>query len=898
VALTIDGSGATAIATAVTSVSAAITTTNANDIILAFVHAGALGTGGAATVTSVTAAGLTFTRRASDYRGSTAPWNTVELWWAPATAALTAKSVTATLSRTIDDCSIQLVAVSGCGSMSNPFDVNGSLPAVTGNISTGSTAQTVSTSTAVTMLLAFFGSFNGTNETLGSGWTTLLSTANGGGGNFSETFSQYRTFSSAQTSFAGAFGAANRSGFGVIYDALTASSTISAAQAVSMTTTSAVAAAKSAGKPLAGGAGSALTLIRRAGKIPNWTTASTLTMPRAVGKLPSWVTASTVSLPKAPTRALDWTTASTLTALKQMTQPVAFVTASTVSAAAVLAHLVTLAFATASAVSVTAGAAFARAVSLTTASSLALTRQAGKLLSWTAGGALSTLRERGRLIAFTTASTLTFAKAAARTFRFVTASSISALLFGRLRSQAIAFTTVSAVSLRRTVGKLATWTTAGAAALVASGGRTLEQLVEWTTASTLAARKQAGKALSLSSTHALQMARRVGKPLRWTTTSVSAVLPSKLILKAIAFAGRSTVALVKQARRTLKWATSSSIGPTQGNKFVGASKAKLAAIAIRTTSAISLSLSAGKRVAIASLSTLRARKDAAHTLLWTTTSTLRAGVIKAQEQVVLIVTDGAVSVVNTVTQALAWVTGGVGSLANAVGKALNVASGSALVPYLLAAKTVAWTTAGALSTLHVLQRNVDVLIATVSTLIVRAAPIRAVLVGIASQSGVLLAFAATQLTKPVITLFGAAARVLLYGFRTVLTLTGEVVKLELMGMATRQDGVFHAGESWVINGVARDETGAALDLTGGVVQLRLTTANPNAVALDLATPSNGSIVNGPKGLYAFTITPTQQSGLTATDYAYEARATLNDGSVFVLNVGELEIRPSKFVNFP
>lgn len=132
-----------------------------------------------------------------------------------------------------------------------------------------------------------------------------------------------------------------------------------------------------------------------------------------------------------------------------------------------------------------------------------------------------------------------------------------------------------------------------------------------------------------------------------------------------------------------------------------------------------------------------------------------------------------------------------------------------------------------------------------------------------------------------------------------IALVGRAGQLELDAMSTWQDGKFHRGETWIINGVARDQNGALLDLTGATVALRIGNENPNSLTLDLATPTNGSI-NSPAtaGGYTFLITPTQQASMTLTSYEYEVRVTLANGNKSVQNKGVIEIEPSLFVNFP
>ena len=112
-------------------------------------------------------------------------------------------------------------------------------------------------------------------------------------------------------------------------------------------------------------------------------------------------------------------------------------------------------------------------------------------------------------------------------------------------------------------------------------------------------------------------------------------------------------------------------------------------------------------------------------------------------------------------------------------------------------------------------------------------------------------------------------------------------------MSLWQAGTFYIGETWVISGYVRDANGAIVDLTGATIQLRITLGN--AVIFDLV----GTILPPPTtGTYLFEITPDQQANLELTTYKYEVRATLNDGTISVQNVGEITVIPSKFINFP
>jgi hypothetical protein len=189
---------------------------------------------------------------------------------------------------------------------------------------------------------------------------------------------------------------------------------------------------------------------------------------------------------------------------------------------------------------------------------------------------------------------------------------------------------------------------------------------------------------------------------------------------------------------------------------------------------------------------------------------------------------------------------------------------------------------------------VAISIATTSVVSVIAHVLIGCIIAFATASSVTVA-ALRFLKKALLTLFGAQSALLLSARTALMNLFGARNTLEI-GMSTETNGVFHRGESWVITGHAQDSSGSPLDLTGGTVQLRI--VSDAAVALDLTTPTDGSIVTPLGGLYQFVITPAQQTALTLSAYAYEVRITLSDGEITVQNEGEITVKPSKFVNFP
>lgn len=211
-ALSIDGSGATgAVNTAKTSVTATITTANANDIILACaINTGLTTT--APTITSVAGSGGTgtigsFTLR-SQVTGvvTTTRSGRLSYWWASASTALASKVITATASGANDTMSLIVIAVTGAGSQTTPFDSNISLPP-TGGFGTGTAAivQTtgISTTHANDMLVScasIFGNASSSMPGPATGYTDTGTIANVGTANFSPADSEEQIVSATQSS--------------------------------------------------------------------------------------------------------------------------------------------------------------------------------------------------------------------------------------------------------------------------------------------------------------------------------------------------------------------------------------------------------------------------------------------------------------------------------------------------------------------------------------------------------------------------------------------------------------------------------------------------------------------------------------------------------------------------
>jgi hypothetical protein len=120
----IDGS-ATGQGSTSTTLVITLTTTQANDIIIVCFSSMQVG-GYSSPATSVTASGLSFTRRKSYEFGANN--GELEVWWALAASPLSSKAITVTYAGTVDSAGVA-IGVSGADA-SNPWDANAALPAL------------------------------------------------------------------------------------------------------------------------------------------------------------------------------------------------------------------------------------------------------------------------------------------------------------------------------------------------------------------------------------------------------------------------------------------------------------------------------------------------------------------------------------------------------------------------------------------------------------------------------------------------------------------------------------------------------------------------------------------------------------------------------------------------
>lgn len=216
-----------------------VTTSDVNDVICVVVGIESTsGNGAAATVNSVTATGLTFTKRsASTVHTNSNNYVNIELWTAPSASAVTSKVITVTCTSTpaVDCAGIIAFGVNGANSISSPWDSNANFPSES---SSGTICPTVTVNTSQAkdfiLVAGVQGTTNnGSSVVFGSPFTQIAVVGNPGGVNLVRFGVGYNIVSSTQSSLtvasnAGTSGLYNNSGtnaaFAVIADAITASS--------------------------------------------------------------------------------------------------------------------------------------------------------------------------------------------------------------------------------------------------------------------------------------------------------------------------------------------------------------------------------------------------------------------------------------------------------------------------------------------------------------------------------------------------------------------------------------------------------------------------------------------------------------------------------------------------
>jgi hypothetical protein len=144
---------------------------------------------------------------------------------------------------------------------------------------------------------------------------------------------------------------------------------------------------------------------------------------------------------------------------------------------------------------------------------------------------------------------------------------------------------------------------------------------------------------------------------------------------------------------------------------------------------------------------------------------------------------------------------------------------------------------------------------------------------------------------------GSSRRYTLVGEPEAIHLTGSS-RRPLIGHKMRQDIALYIGETWTIDGVVKDCDGAAIDLTGGTIEFRIST--PTDLLLKLISPGDIAIVAGVAGTYSIQLgaDDARQIALAAGNYDYEVDAKTLSGAVSVQNTGKLSLRKSLRALFP
>lgn len=196
-------------------------TTSTNCVI--YVAIGAEQTS-APSVSTVTATGLTFTKRSSVVTiASGGRTSDVEVWTAPASAAQSSVVITVTWAANVDDACVAVAGIKNCASISSPFDSNGGLPNPQA-FNTATETVALSTSQADDFIMAAIG---GLQSSIGSlvGFTAQVVSVNNTGGVAAFRLSVF-TASVSSTQSGATFGMTGDSVSprGMIFDAFTADS--------------------------------------------------------------------------------------------------------------------------------------------------------------------------------------------------------------------------------------------------------------------------------------------------------------------------------------------------------------------------------------------------------------------------------------------------------------------------------------------------------------------------------------------------------------------------------------------------------------------------------------------------------------------------------------------------
>ena len=201
----------------------ALTTAAANEVAFLFVQAGSTG---ATFTTTVTASGLTWTKRKSA-PNTTLAYALTEIWSAKVPSIVSGLTVTVTTSVTMDNMALIICAASGCAAQI--FDTNAGLPAGP-VLSTGAATIpiTVSTTQPDDMIFGVLGTNDSNVGAIspdgGIGFSQLAKVSNTVGTNYSSIAAQWNTYTSPQSGLSFNFGGTTgtTASMQVLADAITA----------------------------------------------------------------------------------------------------------------------------------------------------------------------------------------------------------------------------------------------------------------------------------------------------------------------------------------------------------------------------------------------------------------------------------------------------------------------------------------------------------------------------------------------------------------------------------------------------------------------------------------------------------------------------------------------------
>jgi hypothetical protein len=219
--LSTDGSKSAYSATS--SLSASLTTSDTNDVIIVFVT-----TASSSLVTvntnGVTATGLSFSKRVQQSDEMSSVYYDAEEWYAISSGTLNSKSIAVALSGSASDDSYEGVFGINGANTASPFDTNGLVPDVNYTTS-GSPMCTISTSNANDIIIGAMTN-NGQTPAAGSGFTEITGASNTNGDN--SLLTEYKIVSATQSDVRVAWGSLASTEWIAVADAVVqASSTVS-----------------------------------------------------------------------------------------------------------------------------------------------------------------------------------------------------------------------------------------------------------------------------------------------------------------------------------------------------------------------------------------------------------------------------------------------------------------------------------------------------------------------------------------------------------------------------------------------------------------------------------------------------------------------------------------------